>query len=152
MFDRSDPSVQSDLDSARGSGVPEFRKFSAYSRGPRSREVLKFWHPFTAKVTDLKSGRQTAYSGYASSQLCLKIHGWFLDAQADVFNFDVRNFSRHSHSIRKLTVQYILKLQYPGKLKSADWRMRFSHVFITKTYFLNAKRLYPSFHSEASYP
>ena len=31
--------IQSDLDSTRGSGVPDLKKFSAYNRGPRSKEV-----------------------------------------------------------------------------------------------------------------
>jgi hypothetical protein len=37
--------IQSDLDTTRGSGVPDFEKFSAYNGGPRSKEVDRILAP-----------------------------------------------------------------------------------------------------------
>jgi hypothetical protein len=54
--------LQSGLDSTRGSGVPDFKKFSAYNRGPRSKEVdqiLTSIYSFTAKVVDIGFGERT---------------------------------------------------------------------------------------------
>jgi hypothetical protein len=75
--------AQSDLDSTRGSGVPNFKKISAYNRGLRSKEVypilasnfgIQFWHPITAKVTDFDSGRQTTYLGCLSTHCLIYIN------------------------------------------------------------------------------
>jgi hypothetical protein len=51
QYDGPNTQIQSDLDSTRGSGVPDFKKFSAYNRGPRSKEVYQILASFTAKVT-----------------------------------------------------------------------------------------------------
>jgi hypothetical protein len=43
-------------------------------------------------------------------------------------------------------------LQYTLKLKSADWQIRLRLVFYSNDRFLNAQRIYPSFHPKAFYP
>jgi hypothetical protein len=53
--------ILSDLDTTRGSGVPDFKKFSAYNKGPRSKEVDQILSSFKATVIDINFGRRTTH-------------------------------------------------------------------------------------------
>ena len=59
--------LQSDLDTTRGSGVPDFEKFSAYNGGPRSKEVDRILAPLFRNGT----GSHRSRPSYASENTLL---------------------------------------------------------------------------------
>jgi hypothetical protein len=123
--------VQSDLDSARGSGVPDFKKFSAYNRGPRSKEVdqiltsiynqsssHRFWKPnHILKLSVVSAMPQ-------------KMLTWWHDGQAVVFNLDMHRIFLNSDSTLNLAITISTHLQYTLKLvsKSAHWQITKSYI------------------------
>jgi hypothetical protein len=97
--------IQSDLNSTRGSRVPDFKKFSAYNRGPHSKEVDQIltsiysescWHGFWRANHILKLS--------AVSTMPQKMLTWLHDAQAVVFNLDM--YGTYLNSTWNLTLRH----------------------------------------------
>jgi hypothetical protein len=113
--------LQSDLDSTRGLGVPDFRKFSAYNRGPRSKEVDQMLTSFYSKSSWHRFWRANHILELSVvSAMPQKMLTWLHDAQAwsCYVQFEhVRNFSQSSFNFES-HYKYILKIYREVKVGS----------------------------------
>ena len=128
--------LQSDLDSTRGSGVPDFKKFSAYNRGPRSKEVDQIltsiysqssWHRFWRANHVLKLS--------VVSAMPQKMLTWLHDVQAwgcyvqlgHIRNFSQLSFNFESHYKHTLKIYCEVKV---GSLKNIMTRFYSQDTFL----------------------
>jgi hypothetical protein len=102
--------IRSDLDSTRESEVPDFKNFSAYNRGPRSKVVYQILASICSQSNWLKVWKANRVLRSCRLSYASKIPAWLPDEQMLKPMCSILTYGTflNSHSHLKLTIQYTL--------------------------------------------